>query len=252
MTFQQADPLRKMALVTGGSRGIGRAAAIELASRGYDLAIFYRRNEAAFEITKALIEAQGGRAIGIQVDVRDEESVRNGYRQLFIFSGRRLDSLVVSSGITADGYAPMMSAGKFLDVISTNLIGAFLLSREAIKAMRRTGGSIVLVSSTSGISGQIGQVNYSASKGGMNAMTQSLAKECAPNGIRVNAVAPSFTDTDMYRSMNAQARSKLEAFIPLGRIAQPEEVAKAIAFLATDDASYITGVVLPIDGGLTA
>jgi 3-oxoacyl-[acyl-carrier protein] reductase len=243
---------RPVALVAGGSRGIGRAAAVELAERGYDVGIFYRRDESSFELTARLVEGAGARVVGIKVDVRDEDSVRQGYRELFEFSGRRLDTLVVSSGIIADGYAAMMSLAKFRDVIATNLEGAFLLSREAIKAMRKTGGSIVFVGSTSGISGQIGQVNYSASKAGINAMTQALAKECAPMGIRVNTVAPSFTDTDMYRAMNPQARTKLEAFIPLGRIAQPEEVAKAIAFLAGQDASYITGVVLPIDGGLTA
>lgn len=250
-TADHTEP-RPFALVTGGSRGIGRAAAVELAKRGCDIAIFYRRDEESFELTARLVAEAGARVVGVKVDVRDEESVRRGYRDVFEFSGRRLDILVVSSGIIADGYAAMMSFAKFRDVIETNLNGAFLLSREAIKAMRKTGGSIVFVSSTSGISGQIGQVNYSASKAGINAMTQALAKECAPMGIRVNAVAPSFTETDMYRSMNAQARAKLEAFIPLGRIAQPEEVAKAIAFLATRDASYITGVVLPIDGGLTA
>jgi 3-oxoacyl-[acyl-carrier protein] reductase len=245
------DDLAPVALVTGGSRGIGQAAALELARRGSDIALLYRSDVNAAEKTVAAIEALGRRAVAIAADVADENAVRAAVRRVISDFGRP-SVFVVNAGVTADGLIATMSVGKWDDVIGTNLRGGFLVAREAVKAMRKTGGSLIFVSSTSGLSGQAGQVNYSASKAGVIAMTQSLAKEAAPFGIRVNAVAPGFTDTDMLKQMDASARSRYLAQIPLGRVGQPEEVATVIAFLTGSDASYITGQVMVIDGGLTA
>jgi 3-oxoacyl-[acyl-carrier protein] reductase len=244
--------LRPVALVTGASRGIGQASAVALAQAGYDIVGFSRSSTPDSSATGDLVEQAGGRYSAHGVDVSNESEVRAAFRSFLAETGRRLDALVVSAGITSDGLAATMSAERFDSVIAINLRGTFLVCREAIKAMRKSGGSIVLLSSTSGVSGQAGQVNYSASKGGVNAMTQSLAKEVAGMGIRVNAVAPGFTDTDMFRRMDAKARNELTRHIPLQRVAHADEVARAIRFLATPESSYITGQILPVDGGLTA
>jgi 3-oxoacyl-[acyl-carrier protein] reductase len=250
MNEQHSD--RPTALVTGSSRGIGRACAIYMAKAGYDVVGFSQREEAEGSETARLVAAAGGRYTSYEVDVSNEASVRAAFRSFLTSNSRRLDAVIVSAGITADGLTATMSADRFDSVIAVNLRGTFLICRESVKAMRKTGGAIVLLSSTSGLSGQAGQVNYSASKGGVNAMTQALAKEVASFGIRVNAVAPGFTDTDMFRRMDPKARSSLTKHIPLQRVAEPDEVARAVRFLATEESSYITGQILPVDGGLTA
>jgi 3-oxoacyl-[acyl-carrier protein] reductase len=145
-----------------------------------------------------------------------------------------------------------MSLDKWRKVIDTNLTGAFLTCRESVKAMHRTGGSVVLIGSTSGVTGQPGQLNYAASKGGLIAFAKGLAREVAPRGIRVNVVAPGFTDTDMLRGMEPRSRAELLTAVPMGRAGDPAEVAAAVAFLAGPAASYITGKVLVVDGGLTS
>ena len=249
---EPAEPARPVVLITGASRGIGQSSAVAMAEAGYDIVGFSRSGDEDSSETLDLVSQAGGTYSSHKVDVSVEDDVRSAFRAFLAANGRRLDAVVVSAGITSDGFAATMSADRFDSVIAVNLRGTFLVCRESVKAMRKTGGAIVLLSSTSGVSGQAGQINYSASKGGVNAMTQSLAKEVAGLGIRVNAVAPGFTDTDMFRRMDAKARTGLTQHIPLQRVAHPQEVAKAIRFLATEESSYITGQILPVDGGLTA
>lgn len=241
----------RTALVTGASRGIGRACARELAAAGWTVVATYRSgSEEAAELV-AEIRAARGEAIARRADVTDE----GGTRALFRWIKAEcppLEVVVANAGITRDAFAPMMSLRTWDEVIGTNLTGAFLVARESLKAMRKTGGSLVFVSSVSGSRGQPGQANYSASKGGLDALTRTLARESAPAGIRVNAVAPGFTDTDMVRQLPRDAREQAVEHIPLGRLAEPREVATAVRFLAGQDASYITGQILTVDGGLTA
>lgn len=243
---------RPLALITGASRGIGQASAVSLAEVGYDVVGWFRSNNDAARATEAAILKVGGRFYPREIDVADEAAVKEGYRELRKEFSSPLKAVVCSAGITRDGLAGTMSAEIFDAVIAVNLRGCFLVSREAVKAMRKHGGSIVLISSVAGLSGQPGQVNYSASKGGINAMTQALAKETARLGIRVNAVAPGYTDTDMYAKMNASARAQAVKAIPLGRPGTSEEIAAAVRFLIQESSSYITGQVLVVDGGLTA
>ncbi|WP_284753228.1 SDR family NAD(P)-dependent oxidoreductase [Arthrobacter sp. efr-133-R2A-120] len=243
---------RPVALITGASRGIGQSSAVAMAEAGFDIVGFSQSGDSGNSETCRLVNLAGGAYVTHKVNVAVESDVRSAFRSLLTANGRRLHAVVVSAGITSDGLAATMSADRFDSVIAVNLRGTFLVCREAIKAMRKTGGAIVLLSSTSGVSGQAGQVNYSASKGGVNAMTQALAKEVAGLGIRVNAVAPGFTETDMFRRMDVKARNGLIQHIPLQRVAKPEEVARAVRFLATEESSYITGQILPVDGGLTA
>jgi len=248
----QAGAARRLALVTGGSRGIGRACTIELARSGYDVAVFYRSNAEALAQTKELTAETGSDVEGFAVDVADEHAVRAGFRQVGTRFGRKPATIICSSGIVDDGLAATMSSQRFQNVIQTNLVGTFYVCREGLKAMRRDGGSIVLVSSTAGIRGNAGQANYAASKGGVNALARALAKEAAAFGIRVNAVAPGFTETDMLHQMDQRSLVAILPHVPMSRVGTPSEIAKAVVFLAGTDASYITGVVLAVDGGLSA
>lgn len=243
--------LSPITLVVGASRGIGKACALELARSGHDIVIFYRQDDEGAAETVEAIQELGRRSLAVRVDVSVEAEVRAAFRAVLKDFGR-IGSVVYSSGITADGLLATMSLNNWDRVISTNLTGAFLVCRESVKALRKTGGSIVLISSTSGISGQPGQANYSATKGGINALTQSMAKEMASFGIRVNAVAPGFTNTDKLKQMDARARREYTQHIPLQRIGEPHEIAAAVAFLIGHQSSYITGQVLAVDGGLTS
>ena len=241
----------RVVLVTGGSRGIGRACVTDLAAHGWNVILSYRSRRAEAGAAVESVRSAGGSAAAIASDVTSEDDVRRLFRKIRDDHGR-LDAVVSNAGITRDVYTPMMSLATWNNVIDTNLTSAFLVARESLKVMRRSGGAIVFMSSISGLRGQPGQANYSASKGGLNALTRSLAREAAPNGIRVNAVAPGFTDTDMVHRMPRAAQQSLTELIPQGRVARPSEIAAVVRFLIGPDASYVTGQILAADGGLTA
>ncbi|GIT78807.1 beta-ketoacyl-ACP reductase [Leifsonia sp. LS1] len=238
-------------LITGGSRGIGRACAADLAGHGWNVVVAYRSATSQAEALVKEVRASGGSASAVKVDVTSEDEVRRLFRAVRE-ANPPLRAVVSNAGITKDGFAPMMSLATWDAVITANLTSAFLVARESLKAMRRTGGSLVYVSSVSGLKGQAGQANYSASKGGLNAMTRTLAHEAAPSGIRVNAIAPGFTDTDMVRRTPREQLERVVGLIPQGRLADPAEIASVVRFLVGPDSSYVTGQVIAVDGGLTS
>lgn len=241
----------KIALVTGGSRGIGRAVCLELAKGGASVALCYAGNTAAAQETVAACQALGVNAMALQCDVADEAQVAAMVQAVLEAFGR-VDILVNNAGITRDGLLMAMPAESFDAVIQTNLRGAFLCMRAVCRPMmRQRYGRIVNISSVVGLRGNAGQVNYAASKAGLIGMTKSMARELATRGITVNAVAPGFIATDMTDAMPQKAREATLAGIPAARLGTPEEVAGAVAFLCSDDAAYITGQVLAVDGGMS-
>ncbi|MBL8146071.1 MAG: 3-oxoacyl-[acyl-carrier-protein] reductase [Anaerolineae bacterium] len=240
----------KIALVTGASRGIGRAIALELAAQGATVAVNYQKNAAAAQEVVDEIVAAGGQAQAIQGDV-GQETDANALIKAVLDAYGKLDILVNNAGTTRDGLIMMMPAEDFDTVIQTNLRSAWLMSKAASKTMmRKRTGVIINITSISGIMGNGGQSNYSASKAGLIGLTKSLARELSGRGIRVNAVAPGFVQTDLTSTLPADIASKLIENIPLQRWGTVEDVAHATAFLASDRASYITGHVLVVDGGL--
>jgi len=240
----------EVALVTGGSRGIGRAVAHALAAEGVHVCVVYRTDEGAAKEVVDRIEQAGGTAEALQADVAVESDVKAVFRHLRAEHGR-LDVLVCAAGITADGFGMVMSTDKFERVLRTNLTGTFMCNREAVKLMTRAKqGAIVNVASISGLVGWEGQSNYAASKGGIVALSKTLAREVAPQGVRVNVVAPGLVDTDMIRTIPKPQLDLFVHCIGLGRAAQAEEIADSIAFLASPRSSYTTGTVLLADGGL--
>ena len=236
----------KVALVTGASRGIGRACAIELAKAGYDVAISFAGNEEAANKTIADLKALNVNAKAYKFDVANKEACSNAVEEVLKDFGK-VDVLVNNAGITRDGLFMRMSAENWEAVINTNLNSAFYMTNPVIKTMvKQRSGCIVNMSSISGLMGNAGQANYSTAKAGLVGFTKSLAKELGSRNIRVNAIAPGFIQTDMTKDLDTE---KITEHIPLRRLGQPEDIAKTVKFLA-EDAPYITGQVIGVDGGL--
>lgn len=244
------DGVEKTALVTGASRGIGRAIALALAKEGYAVAVNYAGSREAAEAVRDEITAAGGRAFILQGDVSSAEDVDRIFKTIKEEFGF-LDVLVNNAGITRDSLLVRMKENQWDEVIDTDLKSNFLTVKAAgAMMMRRKKGAIINIASVSGIIGNMGQLNYSAAKAGVIGLTKAAARELAPRGIRVNAVAPGFIVTDMTDKIPEDVKNGMLHAIPLGRFGQAEEIAKAVAFLASDKASYITGQVLKVDGGM--
>ncbi len=240
----------KIALVTGGSRGIGKAIALKLAGAGADVAINYAGNVQAAEAVQQEIESMGRKAILVQGDVSDN-AVAQAMVEKVVAEFGRIDILVNNAGITRDGLLMRMKEEDWDAVLDTNLKGVFNCTKATIKfMMKQKCGKIVNISSVVGVMGNAGQANYAAAKAGCIGFTKSLAKEVASRGITANVVAPGFIATDMTAVLSEKVVEEMSKGIPLQRAGQPEDVANAVLFLASDNAAYITGQVLHIDGGM--
>lgn len=246
----QTENLRRAALVTGGAKGIGRAICLALAGKGMDIAVNFAGSAAAAEETAAACRALGVRAVTLQADVRSPEGCQKLVEDTVAALGR-IDVLVNNAGITADTLMLRMTEADFDNVLATNLKGAFFCTKAASRyMMRQRYGRIVSISSVVGLHGNAGQTNYAAAKAGLIGLTKSVAKEYAARGITANVVAPGFIDTDMTAAMPDSARAAAAASIPAGKVGDAKDVAAAVAFLAGEQAGYITGQVLCVDGGM--
>lgn len=246
----ERDGSRHVALITGGSRGIGRACAVGLAEDGYDIAVVYAGSVDAARETCEACEAAGATARAYQCDVADPAAVNTCVETVLNDFGS-IWALVNNAGITRDGLLMRMGDEAFDRVLDVNLKGTFNTTRALTKTfMRQRGGCVINMSSVVGLMGNAGQANYAASKAGVIGLTKAVARELAPRGVRVNAVAPGFVETDMTEKLSEKVRAATEEQIPLMRMARPEEVAGVVRFLASDAAAYITGEVVRVDGGM--
>jgi 3-oxoacyl-[acyl-carrier protein] reductase len=239
----------RVALITGASQGIGRACALKLAASGATLAVAARIQEKLAELVKE-IEGGGGKALAFPLDVADEEQVKSTFKSAIAQLGK-IDILVNNAGITRDQLIMRMKRADWDSVLSTNLTSAYLCTQQAIGSMlKQRWGRIINVTSVFGQMGQAGQANYAASKAGLIGLTMAIAREVGSRSITCNAVAPGFIETAMTSGFSEEFKQNALKAIPLGRVGTPEDVAHAVAFLASDEASYITGHVLSINGGM--
>jgi 3-oxoacyl-[acyl-carrier protein] reductase len=240
----------RVAVVTGASRGIGKGIALELAKRGATVVINYNQSGDAAQALVDEIKSSGGVALAVQADVSDANQA-TALIKAATDTYDKIDILVNNAGVTRDNVIMMMKPEDFDIVINTNLRSTWLCSKAAVRAMmRKRYGRIINITSVSGIAGQSGQTNYSASKAGIIGLTKALAREVASRNVTVNAVAPGFVLTDLTKDLPEDLTNQLNDFIPLGRWGEIQEVAHAVAFLASDEASYITGHILSVDGGM--
>lgn len=244
------DLTGKIALVTGGSRGIGRAIATRLAEQGADVAFTYKGNASAAAEAVGLVEAHGHRAVAIQGDASKVETAEAVVKAVLETFGK-IDILVNNAGVTRDDLMMRMSEAAWREVLETNLFGAFYMTKAVTRPMLRArSGRIINITSVSGQAGQTGQANYSAAKAGLIGLTKAAARELASRSITVNAVAPGFVLTELTRDLPDALKDEITSRTPLGRFGETTEVANAVAFLASDEAGYITGQILAVDGGL--
>ena len=240
----------KCALVTGGSRGIGRAVCLELARQGARVAVNYAGNAAAAEETVKACQDLGAEAFAIQADVADAAACDAMVKEVLARFGR-VDILVNNAGVTRDGLMLTMKESDWDTVLDTNLKGAFQCMKAVYRPMmKQKYGRVVNLSSIVGVRGNAGQANYAASKAGLIGLTKSMAQELAARNVTVNAVAPGFIDPEMTAALPEKAREAMLASIPMGRLGQAEDVARAVAFFAGDESAYVTGQVLCVDGGM--
>jgi len=241
---------QRIALVTGGSRGIGRAIALKLADQGMDVAVNYAGNQAAAQEVVEAIEAKGQRAVAVQGDVSKEEDIEHILKTVEAELGK-IEVLINNAGIERDGLLIRMKSEDWDKVLDINLKGVFLSTKLIGKKMLKLKkGRIINITSVVGLMGNAGQANYAASKAGVIGFTKSVAKEFASRGITVNAVAPGFIKSDMTNKLSDEVKESYAKAIPLGRMGEAEDIANTVAFLASEQAAYITGQTIQVDGGM--
>ena len=240
----------KVAVVTGGSRGIGRAICLQFAEKGAKVVINYVSRSEAAEETKALVEAMGGECVVVKFDVSKTSEVQEAFKAITAECGR-IDILVCNAGVTRDGLLATMKEEAWDQVMAVNLKGAFNCIKAGCRPMmKQRWGRIVIITSVVGFAGNAGQANYSAAKAGLVGLTRSSAREFASRGITVNCVAPGYIDTDMTSELPEAVKEKILSEIPLGILGEPEDIAKAVTYLASDDAKYVTGQAIHVNGGM--
>ncbi len=240
----------KVAVVTGGSRGIGRAICLQFAEKGAKVVINYVSRSEAAEETKAQVEAMGGECVVVKFDVSKTSEVQDAFKQIIAECGR-IDILVCNAGVTRDGLLATMKEEAWDQVMAVNLKGAFNCIKAGCRPMmKQRWGRIIVITSVVGFAGNAGQANYSAAKAGLVGLTRSAARELASRGITVNCVAPGYIDTDMTSELPEAVKEKILSEIPLGILGQPEDIAGAVTYLASDAARYITGQAIHVNGGM--